>query len=168
MVEVDCSDSSVPFEVDTAYSLFQSYIQTLSSEHRAVDTTLVEAQDTLRHQSQAAVGQRSSRDSSQERGELHSAKSSATASQRTLQECKSLKEENGFSQERQEVLKECALDGGCSSTHPVLVSEVGSGVHQFREETDEVRSAVEQYSREQQLLEEKLTLEQRQREVHFS
>ena len=153
-------------EANVSQTFFQNYLEILSSEHTAVDITLVEAHDTLM---QSQGNQLS----------VH-----GTYSLPTVRELpnpldpdsfRHQEGESGYDADTQndpvQLKKADVVKVGVNcEAQPSIKPRVGDAVGSisvFKEEMEGVRNAVEKYRQEQLQLEEQLTRELQEREVQY-
>ena len=155
--------------------MFQDYLKTLNNEHREADNTLVEAQAALiRSQTDPIQIETSCQSVSEQEN------SQNLVSLENL-EAIDLEREGGYSlstckidcnttqNDRVQSGEADVFDDGQKSciTYPIksIASRV-DGVSEFKEETKEVKSIVENFELEKLQLEEELSREQSKREVY--
>ncbi len=169
-------DSSTPLHAEIAYSVFQNYLQALSKEHTVVDSTLIQAKDALiqhANQKQEEQSTPSSFNNSEENrpnqkdleqvalsidvtGSLQDSMIQLHAKDITESQDKSLMMKTA--DDGVDGISWCREDNGCRQFKK-------DQNLMFREEAEEMKSAVEKYKIEQVQLEEQLLQELNQREV---
>ena len=148
-------------EDNTAFSVFQDYLRTLSSEHKSVDKTVDEVKDVL-----VPTG------CDQQDTSLTSPQGNAEHTIGGDLEVIEAADNGGVCDRESEVVNptqvgQAQLNVDGTSEGRSYLAGGTKRVDEFKEETLEVKTAMESYRMEQLLLEEKLSEEIHRKEVHL-